>query len=373
MYGIADLRTQAQAGWHQTYQAHNREIRVDLVPSVPDVDKTPVLKAVDAPFLNDAVKATILQKYASPATPETARYFIRFRNVRSVENYRIIHDSGYASGNDLIVYNDDDVLVASDAESMGTINQKLRSFRPEEVSDKDKAYADNNDMLLSEAISMYHEKLSEFYGSDYNVETGEVTLYGRLFQRDTGEPIRDKGSYNIRFKQMLRGLPLLSGTMLYFQAAPGAKSIAVDGEREPGLLENYIFTKSRDSFTVSFCLFNELELLHEDIPLAPISKVISAIEPLIEKGYIRDVYSLELGYVMYISPDDQFYAWYLVPSWVAMCKVYPNAQWDSQFNDTAYIEDGYQAVIVNAQTGEWLDWSSESAERSYCPPVVIWP
>lgn len=30
MYGIADLRTQAQAGWHQTYQAHNREMQLQL-------------------------------------------------------------------------------------------------------------------------------------------------------------------------------------------------------------------------------------------------------------------------------------------------------------------------------------------------------
>ena len=86
---------------------------------------------------------------------------------------------------------------------------------------------------------------------------------------------------------------------------------------------------------------------------------------MIEEGYIHQVISLRFGYVVYSDPNDEWgkqrslydmdTIWYLVPSWVIECYILNNPKVDKLSEYT-----GVATLVINAQTGEMLDWFDTS-------------
>ena len=104
-------------------------------------------------------------------------------------------------------------------------------------------------------------------------------------------------------------------------------------------------------------VFEEEDVLSEDIPLCSLEKVIQSIEQKIQSGHIQNVVALRFGYSIYTDPTienvEQFSGYdancyYLVPSWVIECVFVDNPKKD-------YDEVKTRMITINAQTGEMLD------------------
>lgn len=112
------------------------------------------------------------------------------------------------------------------------------------------------------------------------------------------------------------------------------------------------------------------ETLAEDIPLCPFDKVLSSVEAEIGAGHIRKVYEIKLGYVLYNEPG-VYYAhgnnealynaarYYAKPMWQVNCLYVKRAS--GSLRDVSDVTDDernsldYCQLLIDAQTGEWVD------------------
>ena len=70
-----------------------------------------------------------------------------------------------------------------------------------------------------------------------------------------------------------------------------------------GISDNRFEFMGDDSFEMLVRWVKEVGITKEDVPLAPLSSIISSIEGEIQKGHIRKVYALRLGYGCYITNE----------------------------------------------------------------------
>ena len=125
-----------------------------------------------------------------------------------------------------------------------------------------------------------------------------------------------------------------------------------------------IWMRDRENYSCAVIDFDVQEVLAEDIPLCAVDKVIEGARKMIEDGHICQVLSLRFGYVVYTDPDYQWKrgetaydmpAGYLVPSWLLECYILNNPKVD-KLSEYA----GVATLVINAQTGEMLDWFDRS-------------
>ena len=85
---------------------------------------------------------------------------------------------------------------------------------------------------------------------------------------------------------------------------------------------------NQNEYVIYEPVFEEEDVLSEDIPLCSLEKVIQSIEQKIQSGHIQNVVALRFGYSIYNDPaiekvdrfsgyDADYY--YLVPSWIVEC------------------------------------------------------
>lgn len=125
-----------------------------------------------------------------------------------------------------------------------------------------------------------------------------------------------------------------------------------------------IWMRDRENYSCAVIDFDVQEVLAEDIPLCAVDKAIEGARKMIEDGHICQVLSLRFGYVVYTDPDYQWKrgetaydmpAGYLVPSWLLECYILNNPKVD-KLSEYA----GVATLVINAQTGEMLDWFDTS-------------
>ena len=122
---------------------------------------------------------------------------------------------------------------------------------------------------------------------------------------------------------------------------------------------------NQNEYVIYEPVFEEEDVLSEDIPLCSLEKVIQSIEQKIQSGHIQNVVALRFGYSIYNDPTiekvEQFSGYdancyYLVPSWVMECAFVENPKKDYQ----SYWESKNRMMTINAQTGEMLDYFDRS-------------
>ena len=121
----------------------------------------------------------------------------------------------------------------------------------------------------------------------------------------------------------------------------------------------------------------------EDVPLCSFSTIQQSLEREIQKGRVRKIYEISLGYIFYCEPGvyvpdsseydyaDIFY--YVKPMWRVNCLKASGAQ---QELEEAYGDDerntvAYTQLLVDAQTGEIIS-QSDAADRSMFPGYLSW-
>ena len=98
------------------------------------------------------------------------------------------------------------------------------------------------------------------------------------------------------------------------------------------------------------------------------------LEKEIEKGKIRKIYALKLGYCVYFS-DEGKNIYTIYPVWMCECDYTESAK--EELKKSEQIPDErkqyyYKQLVMNAQTGQIEPYLIEKQELAYCPRVITW-
>ena len=343
VWHITDVRMQAEEGWHEKYESYGREITVDLPVNVPDVPLAPILRVI---FPQTASEPAFMAKAKSGAKMYTG-FESRLNDHVTWLSYQLPF-----------------VLDEANGERMGTVTwpQSARA-----AYDWDKPYADNNPLTVREAYMIALEKAKAIFPDMEFSHTQFIGLEGRYYSKLSGEPLREMGGYRFRLRQILHGIPLLTAVNRVFT--------------RPYMTKEYydydFFIDARivaeDAFHLYCAPIAEDAVVYEDVPLIGFDEIKAEYERLIMAGHIRQIYSLNLGYVLYDNPGAPGDSFILAPTWVARCEYYADRRDEAtSFDlDALYFEAGnYRAVLVNTQTGRAVDAEDDSELRGFCPAIL---
>lgn len=328
---IEEIQQQVVSGWHQTYDAHGRTIEINCPISVPDVSTFPVLH----------VRWRTMQFNPANA-PEGATAEIGGYGFALIQNNPL-----------------DDMVKRSTWE--------LTWY--DEPWDMNQAYAYENPLTLGEAVS-----LAENYITTFGMGTISVALdrfYSAIIKKvnhSTGEfleMVGDKGYYKLQFYQTMNGIPIL------VSAGWGVHNTIYNGLGYP---KPYAEMKSAYEYVLGGQFLEQVEVIHEDVPLCSFEKVREVVETKIQSGNVRVVESVRLGYILYLDKQDASKI-YAVPGWVIRCEYMPTAKEDGFFgadHESLQYSAYYGQIIVNAQTGDMIEPRTKDRSVLDCPKILTW-
>ena len=98
------------------------------------------------------------------------------------------------------------------------------------------------------------------------------------------------------------------------------------------------------------------------------------MEKEIEKGKIRKIHALKLGYCVYFS-DEGKNIYTIYPIWMCECDYTESAK--EELKKSEQIQDNreqyyYKQLVMNAQTGQIEPYLIEKQELAYCPRIITW-
>lgn len=338
----AQVRELAALGWHQTYEAYERSITVDIPIQVPGTNRYPVLKAAYMPPINSAP-------------------------VSDWEDAALFQDTGFfrldshspktrqAAGN----ANRNDSPRGMDVAAVYTEINQL---------EQNTAYAYDNPGTVGDAQAMlesvwaYNFPDESAVFSPYAVyATGELRSYDAVNDAFSGDPWPYQGVMMVYFHQMVGGIPLLCrGESCFgsFDTASAASGERITASQAVPVGATAILQSMPDNsgmyYSAQYYPLTARETLLDDLPLCGLEEVLQTCEQLILQGLLRQVSSLRLGYVAWQAEDGSFT---LTPAWVLTGDLYADADTPSRKlrkNEDLRIPE-HGSIIVSALTAELID------------------
>lgn len=377
-FSLVDIQAQAQQGWHQTYQAHGRRIRVDVPIDVPEGLRFPALRALPQP-------PSALVPLTQPK--DSFGFFDgehTFRNhlgwlQRIVGNQEEQHRAS--------------IRMSKNRPQAGFEGRRLH---PPDI-DWDTAYAYNNPAtvrgLYDKAMAMWQQHFPAQALSLRLAELWAGTAYRAIdvsIPDFVGPPIETPFNAFLvpKFEQLAGGIPLLvyaQESFLRFGGFIEGYRPQPMGNQAPGLwiharnlLEECGMAEPQE--IVDFFTLQIGETLQDDLPLCSVGQAMAAYEQLILAGQLRHVHKLRLGYAIW-EDRDRPGQYLLLPSWVAwgvMVRQPGKEAWfDSRFSSLAessfWQSNEYGPILVNAQTGQLIDpWRRDADRAQDAPRLIMW-
>ena len=189
------------------------------------------------------------------------------------------------------------------------------------------------------------------------------------------------GGYGIEAYPTLDGVPIIASAGSGYLERGAEKIYDVLYFAHPSA---YVFYYSDDYMNISMMnAYKTKEVVIENTGLCEFDNIYNTIEKIVDTGKIKRIYSINLGYVIYLDKNEEYsdkkekngkqrdYSDYLlVPTWVVMCSYSEN---DSN-NDKAEVNSdhvcerqdlNYQQIFIDAQTGKLHDPKEVGSERYY--------
>lgn len=309
-YTLPEVREQAADGWHETYtDKFGRTVDVDIDIEVFGEEKAPVLRGGYGKIVEEGDKDT-----------------------------------------------DPTSILVKTRERRGGVSTYLYRQDRDHRAELERAYGADygNDMTLGECYAFFRERLEAngISPDEFNYDRPEKFEVPFSLSKD-GSEVLLPAFYRIQLYNHKYGLPILNS----MRAAHYEPCV-------PRMMTGAIHTMiDRERYFVSAKVFDVDEVLAQDIPLAPVKRVIESTEEWIESGYLQRVYSMRFGYVVYADPQVDWRknrssydvdTWYLVPTWVIgglLSDIDPKEDMVARAEGT----DNYDTLFVNAQTGQVID------------------
>ena len=387
MMSISELRYQVEAmgRWTKTYEAHGRTIEVDVPIIVPEVDEFPIFSV----------------------EPYYAVYEQRLtRDGTMLE--KIGEDGGcsvYAESN---LFSEDGITGKVEALDLDdfkcarfyanyfsprddeNINTKYTSefFYPYQVCASN-TYAEDNLMSLEDAEESLEKVIGYFYPEESSVLLERIELCSRLHKvkgiddYELGDYVENypSGTYNLSIRQMMDGIPIYTdiGSRLSLDLASdkGKKGVNSFWRKNVKIMrvrKNTFEFMNKSRFELNTVWLKRINKIEEDVPLQNVDIIINNLEKEIERGKIRRIYALKLGYCVYFSDEgENIYTIY--PIWMCECDYTESAK--EELKKSEQIQDNreqyyYKQLVMNAQTGEIEPNLIKKQESAYCPRVITW-
>ena len=384
MYGIKELQNQRRS-WNESYEAKGRTVQVDIPIIVPDVEEFPV-------FLVEPYYAVYEQRLTRDGTMLEKIGEDGWCSVYAEKN--LLSEEGIigeAKALDL----DDFEQVDFDANYSSprdehNLNTKYTSefFYPYEIEQAD-TYAEDNPASLEDAVANMEKVVGYFYPEEPAVMVDRVELRSRLHKvkgiddYNLGDYVEDypSGTYNLSIREMMDGIPIYVdvGDRLSLDLASdkGKKGVNDFWRKNVKLWrvgDNYFEFMNRSRFELDAVWLKRVNKIEEDVPLQNVDVIINNLEKEIEKGKIRKIYALKLGYCVYFSDEgENIYTIY--PVWMCECDYTESAK--EELKKFEQVQDDrkqyyYKQLVINAQTGQIEPYLIKKQELAYCPQIITW-
>lgn len=377
--------------WKNVYKTDKGDVDVSIPIIIPKADQMPILEVGPwMPDLNERLNAGLIvddgwygysKKYADIGLKSL---FQSDDNVTLPILCVSDKDSPLTEQSIFVKYNDPlDLRINTRGED--DIGYPNLTMYPWEYQDAESVYAEENASSLKDALCCLDSMLNYYYTSDdfTSISIDYVEIRGRLRKLDTKTgtlgTVYDSypsGTYYIHYFQNIQGIPLLLNSFSIYDYYVVENS-KVDTERFNSItdLQNSaeIMVPYR-SLMLFNCFVKAINTLETDIPLASVEVIKKNIEEQIEKGCIRNVYSLRLGYVCFLN-DTSPSGFTLYPMWVLECDYTssPNEEIKSNPYSDGFRDDvAFTKLCFNAQSGEMIDRMKFTKKSLECPPITTW-
>lgn len=374
---ISMIADQADGGWHQSYESHGRLIEVNIPITVPTVDKMPIVTCEDWIRFDKSWRDSY---FGTQATITEEGTYVGVESTRLIDNDAEWKDNKLAveiskNVSIALIFNDESLKIDR-GHSKDKLERIYSCYYPWEL-EFDSAYAEDNPLTIKQAEVFLADLLYELYGEQvpFKIHWVDTMSRGRITNglKNTNDakiaeyfPL---GTYAITCNQTFHGIPIIQRG---WEKTKGEWPWLAEAERLG------ISMTDTDSWAFGASLKKEKSVILEDIPLVSIHKVIEQIEALIASGNIRDVYSLELGYCMFLDPEIQGTYW-LYPVWKVECSYMDSAKQEIKSDDSIFTVNAYryrsdfETLVFNAQTAEIFDKDLRVQYSDfYCPNIITW-
>ena len=397
---IQEVYDQAQAmggWWKETFETPNGEVTIDAPIIVPDVERMPVFTVEPAKPLTQELYNTIVQGKKTSKSRITIQYELEYNAVMQEFYLGREEDGkyGYDAVNVAWVQRGDyrfsqGTGVASDA--------RPKSYHYPWELDFDQAYVRGSDQTLNDMITLWQKDIELCYPDDeYVVKPKRIYINGSVLAEIDGEgkKYQKDGDCFIYGEQYFFDFPLIGS----IGSCDGENKLWVShvSSRETNKVfdkmakynmgssgecynQNRFLSANNEDNRSMIDLNKVRSIEYEDVPLAGLKEVLSQIEKEIEAGYVKEVYAVRLGYVMYSNPDMTDYAW-AIPRWVIDCS-YESDEFRelkkkhgedfSADSEIVWESRYFLQMPIDAQSGNPIIYALPTEEILRVPEIITW-
>ena len=357
---IESIRNAVQSGLYDTEKINHAPIYI------PNVSEVNVIRAEKC-----EANLEVIQKYEDKgmmAIDKIKRYTVLYMGDEYDQKY------GFNKRTQLTDYHIDTAWRLDDAE----------------LAD---IHAKNQPISAGEVVNKVKNMIRELYDESISIELKRIEVVSS-FQK--GKMVSDKmtslgdyefgdltgiGGYGIEAYPTLDGVPIISSAASGYIEKGAEKIYDVLYFAHPSA---DVFYYSDDYMNISMMnAYKTKEVVIENTRLCEFDNIYKTIEKIVDTGKIKRIYSINLGYVIYLDKNEEYsskkekggekwdYSEYLlVPTWVVMCSYSENGS----NNDKAEVNSdhvcerqdlNYQQIFIDAQTGKLHDPKEVGSERYY--------
>ena len=258
----------------------------------------------------------------------------------------------------------------------------------------DNIYAKNQTISAKGVVDKIKKMVQELYDESIDIELRRVDVVssfqmGKMISNEMismGDyefgDLTGIGGYAIEAYPTLDGIPIItSANSGYIETGKNRDAFDALYFSCPWIDTSYY---SDDYMNVSFSnVFKVKKVISKNVELCGFDLIYNALENYIDEGKIKKIYSINLGYVIYLDKNEEYsdkkekngkqrdYSDYLlVPTWVVMCSYSENDSNNdkaniSSENDCERQDLNYQNIFIDAQTGKLHDPKEVGSERYY--------
>ena len=234
-----------------------------------------------------------------------------------------------------------------------------------------------DEMYHRENINVQIQKVE--FETDYIVSKKEKQeiIQDALRSKEVTKGMKGIGAYSIRANQMMESIPIIGTAIL------GIKETIKDecyNELGDGYCNIEFRFEDEQNIEISLASFySEQETILPNMNVCHFDKIKQSIVDMIRKGKMENVYSMELGYVVY-GEEGQAYQeqentkFVLVPTWLVRgCYARKDkVDYGMQMTDETfdYMKlPGFQVILIDAQTGEVRNLRKPTESECYMPII----
>jgi len=258
----------------------------------------------------------------------------------------------------------------------------------------DNIYAKNQAISAKGVVDKIKKMVQELYDESIDIELRRVDVVssfqmGKMISNEMismGDyefgDLTGIGGYAIEAYPTLDGIPIItSANSGYIETGKNRDAFDALYFSCPWIDTSYY---SDDYMNVSFSnVFKVKKVISKNVELCGFDLIYNVLENYIDEGKIKKIYSINLGYVIYLDKNEEYsdkkekngkqrdYSDYLlVPTWVVMCSYSENDSNNdkaniSSENDCERQDLNYQNIFIDAQTGKLHDPKEVGSERYY--------